>query len=75
MDLQNLPRKKHDFCLEDNNLITRNSGKGNSDEEKDTNLSDCEFLLRKYLDSTAAQMDILYTLAAVFDKYENNAST
>merc|ERR1712228_972758 len=58
---------------ENNNLITRVSG-NQKDDQKDTNLSDCELLLRKFLDSPAAQMEILYTLAEIFDKYENNAT-
>lgn len=57
---------------EKNNLITRTEG---SDGAKETNLSDCELLLRKYLDGTYAQLDTLDILADLFhDKYDNNAT-
>ena len=45
-----------------------------TEEASETKLSDCELLLRKYLDTKYAQIDTLFVLAQVFERHDNNAS-
>ena len=45
-----------------------------TEEGSETRLSDCELLLRKYLDNKIAQIDTLFVLAQFFEKHNNNAS-
>ena len=42
---------------------------------RDTNFSDCELLLRKYIDNEDDRIEALFVLADIFrKKHENNAS-
>ena len=58
------------YFLAKKNLIVRQDTK----EGSDTNLSDCELLLRKYLDGKYAQLDTLFIVADILNVHENNAS-
>ena len=58
------------FLLERHMLIRRDM----TEEGSETRLSDCELLLRKYLDNKIAQIDTLFVLAQFFEKHNNNAS-
>ena len=54
-----------------NQLIVRS----HEADVRDTNFSDCEVLLRKYIDNEDDRIEVLFQLADIFrKKHENNAS-
>ena len=55
-------------------MVTRIEKTEDGKDTTETNLSDCELLLRKYTDGSWAQLETLFILAEIFDRHDNNAS-
>jgi hypothetical protein len=63
--------KSSHVSLDTNQMIVRS----HEADVRDTNFSDCELLLRKYIDNEDDRIEALFVLADIFrKKHENNAS-